>query len=105
MTSLENNIIYSSLEILYNLNHTDNLLESVGLKIEGDIKDNSIGSNIYESMSHAYDIIEDIMKENFNASYGEVQDIIERIFIIDDDKNNIIKEVHESLINFKKGDN
>lgn len=66
-------IVRPSLEILFNINHTINLLESIGINIDGSISDSSIGSDLYESSTAAYQVIESA----FNIGPEQVTKIAE----------------------------
>lgn len=72
---MASNIVRTSLEILFNINHTINLLESVGITIDGSISDSSIGSDLYESSTAAYQIIE----YTLNVGSDKVTEIAEMV--------------------------
>lgn len=82
MNDKQRDIIYNCLYILYDLNHTINLLESIGIHIEGDISPNNIGSDIYSSISKAYSILETVAEEICGTS-EYVSEAIENLYAYD----------------------
>lgn len=66
-------IVRPSLEILFNINHTINLLESIGINIDGCLSNSSIGSDLYESSTATYQVIESA----FNIGSEQVTKIAE----------------------------
>ena len=89
-------IIRSALEILYNINHGINLLESIGIKVEGEINDTNIGSDLYGSSTLAYNIIEAAL--DYKVDIVKIAETIEMIYgnsTIDSyfDPNKIIQEI------------
>ena len=86
--------IKNAVEILYNINHAINLLESIGITIDGSISDSSLGSDLYESATNAYRIIEkelDVKPENFMKIVERVEKMYQSSKT-SDNKNLIITE-------------
>ena len=102
MTDNEKKIIKSALEILYNINHTINLMESIGIMVEGNNNDDhNIGGDLYKSSTVAYTIIEDIMQFG-PEKVMKIDEAIEILYIEDDSMENKINKCLKILINLKE---
>ena len=93
--------IKGCLEILYDIDHTINLLESIGIHIEGVVSESDIGGDLYEVSSEAYSIIEDTIQKRSGSIVG-VSEAINTLYINDDCKENKIKECYSLLMKIKK---
>lgn len=87
-------IIRSALEILYNINHGINLLESIGIKVEGEINDTNIGSDLYGSSTLAYNIIEAAL--DYKVDIVKIAETVEMLY-----GNTTIDDVDENSKNAK----
>lgn len=47
-------IVKDLISIAYDINSTIDLMESIGIKVEGDIRENNIGSNLYGISTQAF---------------------------------------------------
>ena len=84
MNDNQRDIIYNCICILFNLNHTIKLFESIGVNIEDGISNNNIGNDIYGAMSNTYTILENVVK-NMCGTTKYVPDVIENLYAYDGD--------------------
>ena len=97
MDKFRESTIKGALSILYDINHTINLIESIGICLEWNIGNSNIGGNLYEVSTEAYCIVENTIQEEFKSIEG-VSVAIQTLYIEDDSKNNKIKECYDALM-------
>lgn len=88
-------IICEQTKTIYHIEETINLLESIGLLVEGDgcksdTNNNNIGNHLYAALTHAYDtILTQYVKDKTTMSNDDIDDINNTL-------SSIIAELHQS---------